>query len=84
MTLPTPETLLSQQATEMPTFSTAETSTREENPFTQAAPATWVGHIRHTRDLAILLECTCRVAVEQQEIAAGCGVIHCKRPGCET
>ncbi|KAF8240341.1 hypothetical protein L208DRAFT_1111393, partial [Tricholoma matsutake] len=29
-------------------------------------------------------ECTCRVTVEQQEIAAGHGVIHCKRPGCET
>ena len=55
-----------------------------ENPFTQGAPATRVGWVRHTPDFAMLSECTCGVAVLQDEISVGCDMIYCKRTGCET
>jgi hypothetical protein len=32
----------------------------------------------------MLSECTCRAVMTQDEIAAECDVIHCRRPGCET
>ncbi|KAF8233474.1 hypothetical protein L208DRAFT_1266720 [Tricholoma matsutake] len=32
----------------------------------------------------MLSECTCGVAVSQDEISAGCDVICCKKTGCET
>jgi hypothetical protein len=80
VTLPTPKTLPSQWAKDAPTFSSTETYMREENPFTQDAPAKHVGPMCHTQDFTTLSECTCRVIVAQDEIAAEHGVIHCKRP----
>jgi len=55
-----------------------------ENLFTWGTPATRVGWVHCTQDFVMLSECTCRVAVLQDEISAGCDVIRCKKTGCET
>jgi hypothetical protein len=67
-----------------PTMPSNTDSVGIENPFTRGAPATRVGRVRRTRDFAMLSECTCGVAVSQDEISAGRDVIRCKRTGCET
>jgi hypothetical protein len=80
------EVLSAQRAetVDLPTSPSNTDSVGIENPFTQGAPATWVGQVRHTRDFAMLSECTCGAAVSQDKISAGRDVIRCKRTGCET